>query len=128
MTTFTCPVSECHRRFNDEPKLQEHLRRRHNSNFQNLRDISNQEIESQPQKKIDRATLEKTKKELLAQEKEMQSELNKLDEQEEEEVKLSMNDILESKKRLTAEYLLEKSGSDNLEDITQVSTYISVLV
>jgi len=120
MSIFECPIPGCGRRFKDEAKLDEHLQRRHADEATNLKDISNNfESEASKTEKIDRASLRQKKAELLAQEKEMQETLGKLEDQE-EEVKFSMNDILESQKKLTTEYLLSKTGTDNLEDITQL--------
>jgi hypothetical protein len=53
-------------------------------------------------------------------EKELQDELEKFDEKE-EELNISPKDVAESRKKLTKEYILDKSGSDSLEEVTQVS-------
>lgn len=120
MPIHECPIQGCGRRFKEGAQLEDHIRRRHGEEPANLRDISNMasKEDNKPQK-VDKVALKKKKAELLAQEKDLQEELHKLDEKE-EEVKFSMNDILESQKRLTTEYLLQKSGCNNLEDITQV--------
>ena len=126
MSIFECPVPGCGRRFKDEAKLDDHVQRRHADETVNLKDISNNfDPEASKTEKIDKASLKQKKAELLAQEKEMQETLGKLEEQE-EEVKFSMNDILESQKKLTKEFLLTKTGTDDLEDITQVSVGINI--
>ncbi len=122
MAIYECPIPGCGRRFKEQSKLEDHVQRRHDDETANLKDISNN-FQSEPPtqiEKVDKATLIQKKEELLAQEKEMQETLTKMDEQE-EEVQHSMKDILESQKKLTAKFILDKTGMDDLGDITQVA-------
>jgi len=120
MSVYECPISGCGRRFKEEAKLQDHLERRHNEVPKpQEEETPNLNTESPKLKKLTRKGLKQQKEELLAQEKEMEETLGKLEEQE-EEIQMSMNDIIESQKKLTPEFLTSKTGCDNLEDMTQV--------
>jgi hypothetical protein len=117
MSYFLCPINDCGRRFKEEDKLADHMHRRHGE-IQNLKDISNLPHESNKNENLEEI-IEQKKEDILQQEKYLQDELAKFDEKE-DEVKISGVDIVESKKKLTTKFILEKSGTDSLEEITQV--------
>jgi hypothetical protein len=123
MSIYLCPVQDCGRRFKEEDKLREHIQRRH-GDIQNLKDISNLPLESN--KNLEEI-IEKKKEDILQQEKQLQEELARFDEKE-EEMRISATDILESKKKLTENYILEKSGADSLEEVTQVIVFLQEFI
>jgi hypothetical protein len=119
MSVFLCPLQECGRRFKEEARLIEHIERRHGDQ-ENLKDISNLPKQSAKEGKDEfKETILLKKEDIMAQEKHLQEELEKLDEKE-EEIKISQKDIGDTKKKLTNQFILEKSGCDHLEEITQV--------
>jgi len=120
MSVYICPFPECKRRFKEEAELQNHFKRRHNDLPKpQEEETTNSNTESPKVKKLTKKGLKQQKEELLAQEKEMEETLGKLEEQK-EEITISMNDIIKSQKKLTPEFLTSKTACDNLEDITQV--------
>jgi len=120
MSVYICPFPECKRRFKEEAELQNHFKRRHNDLPKpQEEETTNSNTESPKVKKLTKKGLKQQKEELLAQEKEMEETLGKLEEQK-EEITISMNDIIKSQKKLTPEFLTSKTACDNLEDITQL--------
>lgn len=118
MSIYSCPFEECGRRFKEEARLKEHLERRHGftGDLNKMMDVS----KSPEKTETGDIPVEIKKESLKEAEKQLQDELQKLDELE-EELKINPKDVAESKKKLTEDYILEKSGMDSLEDITQVA-------
>lgn len=126
MSIFECPVPGCGRRFKDESVLSGHIKRRHKDEKANVQDVGNEQIEieqyhapetietKEPEQPVSQ-TAEEDDDKLLTY---LKQEMKKLERP--EDVTVSMNDIIESQKKLTEKFLLEKSGCSDLEDITQV--------
>ena len=120
MTFFTCPDPNCGRKFKDEKLYEDHMKRRHPKTQENLKDISNFQNIVTTDATNDTFTELQKEYDSEQKEKELQEEFKKLDKMEDESIKITTQDIMNSRQKLTEEYILTKSGNDSLDDITHV--------
>lgn len=127
MTFFTCPDPNCGRKFKDEKTFEDHMKRRHKKTQENLKDISNVQNMTTNDTFTNSDTFVEMQKEYDSdqKEKELQEEFKKLDKLEDESIKITSQDIMNSRQKLTEDYILSKSGYDALDDITHVNNITS---